>query len=147
MELEKRVAERTAQLEVDLAERKRLENALMAADQRKDEFLAMLSHELRNPLAPIRNAVQIMGLKPLNDPHLCHCRDVIERQIEHLSRLVDDLLDVSRITRGRLKLEKKPVEIAAFVARAIETAEPLFDGRGQRLNVSMPEERLIVVAT
>jgi signal transduction histidine kinase len=144
IELEKRVAERTAQLEVDLAERKRLENALMAADQRKDEFLAMLSHELRNPLAPIRNAVQIMGLKPLDDPHLRHCRDVIERQVEHLSRLVDDLLDVSRITRGRLKLEKKPVEVATFVARAIETAEPLFDARGQRLNVSMPEERLIV---
>ncbi|MCA1853304.1 MAG: response regulator [Beggiatoa sp.] len=108
IELEKRVAERTAQLEVDLAERKRLENALMAADQRKDEFLAMLSHELRNPLAPIRNAVQIMGLKPLDDPDLRHCRDVIERQVEHLSRLVDDLLDVSRITRGTLKLEKNP---------------------------------------
>jgi signal transduction histidine kinase len=144
IELEKRVAERTAQLEVDLAERKRLENALMAADRRKDEFLAMLSHELRNPLAPIRNAVQIMGLKPLDDPHLRHCRDVIERQVEHLSRLVDDLLDVSRITRGRLKLEKKPVEVATFVARAIETAEPLFNARGQRLNVSMPKERLIV---
>jgi signal transduction histidine kinase len=144
IELEQRVAERTAQLEVDLAERKRLENALTAADQRKDEFLAMLSHELRNPLAPIRNAVQIMGLKPLGDPHLRHCRDVIERQVEHLSRLVDDLLDVSRITRGRLKLEKKPVEVATFVARAIETAEPLFDARGQRLHVSMPEERLIV---
>jgi signal transduction histidine kinase len=144
IELERRVAERTAQLEVDLAERKRLENALTAADQRKDEFLAMLSHELRNPLAPIRNAVQIMGLKPLGDPHLRHCRDVIERQVEHLSRLVDDLLDVSRITRGRLKLEKKPVEVATFVARAIETAEPLFDARGQRLHVSMPEERLIV---
>jgi signal transduction histidine kinase len=144
IELEQRVAERTAQLEVDLAERKRLENALTAADQRKDEFLAMLSHELRNPLAPIRNAVQIMGLKPLGDPHLRHCRDVIERQVEHLSRLVDDLLDVSRITRGRLKLEKKPVEVATFVARAIETTEPLFDARGQRLHVSMPEERLIV---
>ncbi len=143
-ELERRVAERTAQLEVDLAERKRLENALLAADQRKDEFLAMLSHELRNPLAPIRNAVQIMGLKPLDDPHLCHCRDVIERQVEHLSRLVDDLLDVSRITRGRFKLKKKPVEVATFVARAIETAKPLFDARRQRLQVSMPEERLIV---
>jgi signal transduction histidine kinase len=144
IELERRVAERTAQLEVDLAERKRLENALMAADQRKDEFLAMLSHELRNPLAPIRNAVEIMGLKPLDDPHLRHCRDVIERQVEHLSRLVDDLLDVSRITRGRLKLQKKPVEVATFVARAIETAKPLFDERRQRLHVSMPEERLIV---
>ena len=144
IELERRVAERTAQLEVDLAERRRLENALMAADQRKDEFLAMLSHELRNPLAPIRNAVQIMGLKPLDDPHLRQCRDVIERQVEHLSRMVDDLLDVSRITRGRFKLKKKPVEVAAFVARAIETAKPLFDARGQRLHVSMPEERLIV---
>ncbi|MGH8565182.1 MAG: response regulator [Gammaproteobacteria bacterium] len=144
IELEERVAERTAQLEVDLAKRKRLEDALMAADQRKDEFLAMLSHELRNPLAPIRNAVQIMGLKPLDDPHLCHCRDVIERQVEHLSRLVDDLLDVSRITRGRFKLEKTPVEVASFVSRAIETAKPLFDARGQRLRVSMPDERRIV---
>ena len=144
IELERRVAERTARLEVDLAERRRLENALMATDQRKDEFLAMLSHELRNPLAPIRNAVQIMGLKPLDDPHLRHCRDVIERQVEHLSRLVDDLLDVSRITRGRFKLKKKPAEVATFVARAIETAKPLFDARRQRLHVSMPEERLIV---
>ncbi len=144
IELEQRVAERTAQLEVDLAERRRLENALMAADQRKDEFLAMLSHELRNPLAPIRNAVQIMGLKPLDDPHLRQCRDVIERQVEHLSRLVDDLLDVSRITGGRFKLEKKPVEVATFIARAIETAKPLFDARGQRLHVSMSDERLIV---
>ncbi len=117
IELERRVAERTAQLEVDLAERKRLEDALMAADQRKDEFLAMLSHELRNPLAPIRNAVQIMGLTPLDDPHLRHCRDVIERQVEHLRRLVDDLLDVSRITRGRFKLEKKPVEVDLHSAR------------------------------
>jgi signal transduction histidine kinase len=144
IELEERVAERTAQLEVDLAERRRLEEALMAADQRKDEFLAMLSHELRNPLAPIRNAVQIMGLKPLDDPHLRHCRDVIERQVEHLSRLVDDLLDVSRITRGRFKLEKNPVEVATFIVRAIETAKPLFDARRQRLHVSMPDERLIV---
>ena len=144
IELERRVAERTAQLEVDLAERKRRENALMAADQRKDEFLAMLSHELRNPLAPIRNVVEIMGLKPLDDPHLRHCRDVIERQVEHLSRLVDDLLDVSRITRGRFKLKIKPVEVATFVARAIETARPLFDARTQRLHVSLPEERLIV---
>jgi signal transduction histidine kinase len=144
IELERRVAERTAQLEVDLNERKRLEKALMAADRRKDEFLATLSHELRNPLAAIRNAVQIMELTPLADPHLHLCREVIDRQVEHLSRLVDDLLEVSRITRGKFKLKKKPVEVATFVARAIETAKPLFDARGQRMQVSMPAERLVV---
>ncbi len=144
IELERRVAERTAQLEVDLSERKRLENALMAADRRKDEFLATLSHELRNPLAAIRNAAQIMELTPLADPDLHHCGEVIERQVEHLRRLVDDLLEVSRITCGKFKLRKKPVEVATFVARAIETARPLFDARGQQLHVSMPEERLIV---
>jgi signal transduction histidine kinase len=143
-DLEARVAERTLALERDLAERKRLEAALKEADRRKDEFLALLAHELRNPLAPIRSAIEIMGLKHLDDPELQHCRLVIERQAEHLSRLVDDLLDVSRITRGKIKLEKRPVEVATIVSRAIETNRPLLDDRRQDLRVDLYPEPLFV---
>jgi signal transduction histidine kinase len=143
-DLEMRVAERTAELERDLAERKRLEQALVTADRRKDEFLAVLAHELRNPLAPIRTAVDTMWLRPIEDPALLLARDVIGRQVEQLTRLVDDLMDVSRITRGNIKLERKPVELAAMVRRAIETQRPLFDSRRQQLTVKIPSEPLVV---
>lgn len=144
-DLEARVVERTVELERDLAERKRLETALMEGDRRKDEFLALLAHELRNPLAPIRSAIEIMRLKPLADPELRHCRSVVERQTEQLRRLVDDLLDVSRITRGKIKVEREPVEVATLVARAIETTRPLLDARHQRLDVKLAAEPLVVL--
>jgi signal transduction histidine kinase len=143
-ELEERVAERTAELEKDLAERKRLEQALVTADRRKDQFLAVLAHELRNPLAPIRTAVDTMWLRPLQDETLVQCRDVIGRQVEQLTRLVDDLMDISRITRGNIKLERRPVEIADVVRRAVETHRPLFDARRHQLVVDLPEEPLVV---
>lgn len=143
-ELEQRVAERTAALERDLAERKRLEQALVAADRRKDEFLAVLAHELRNPLAPIRTAVDTMWLRPLEDETLRQCRDVIGRQIEHLTRLVDDLMDVSRITRGSIKLRREPVDVADIVRRAVETQRPVLDARRHQLTVDLPREPLIV---
>jgi signal transduction histidine kinase len=143
-ELEERVRERTAALENDLAERKRLEQALVTADRRKDEFLAVLAHELRNPLAPIRTAVDTMWLKPLEDATLVHCRDVIGRQVEQLTRLVDDLMDVSRITRGNIKLERRPIEVAAIVRRAVETQRPLLDARRHHLIVDIPPEPLVV---
>ena len=101
-ELEHRVAERTAALEATTG-------ALQEADQRKDEFLAMLAHELRNPLAPIRTAVQLLRLKELPEPQRAAARDIIERQVEHLVNLIDDLLDVSRITRGMIALQREPV--------------------------------------
>jgi len=143
-QLERRVAERTAELERDLAERKRLEQALVAADQRKDEFLAVLAHELRNPLAPVRTAVDTMWLRPIEDATLLQCRDVIGRQVEHLTRLVDDLMDVSRITRGNIRLERKPVDVADVVRRAVETHQPLLASRQHQLVVELPSEPLVV---
>jgi len=143
-QLEQRVAERTAELERDLAERKRLEQALVAADRRKDEFLAVLAHELRNPLAPVRTAVDTMWLRPIEDATVLQCRDVIGRQVEHLTRLVDDLMDVSRITRGNIRLERKPVEIADIVRRAVETHQPLLVSRHHQLVVELPPEPLVV---
>lgn len=120
-----------------LAER---EEALRA----KDEFLAMLGHELRNPLAPIETALQIMRLRgdgPFEREH-----SVIQRQVSHLTRLVDDLLDVSRVTRGKIDLKKEPVEMAELVARAIEMTSPLFDERRQALDADVPQHGLMVHA-
>jgi signal transduction histidine kinase len=135
-------ANRTLQSEV--AERSRVERALKEADRHKDEFLAMLAHELRNPLAPILNAVQLMRKKPLGDPQLVWSRDVIERQLTHLSRLVDDLLDVSRITRGKINLSREPVEVAGLVARAVETVQPLIAERAHQFTVDVPDEPIRV---
>jgi signal transduction histidine kinase/ActR/RegA family two-component response regulator len=107
--------------------RERDEEALREADRRKDEFLATLSHELRNPLAPIRNAVELIS-HPQADPATTErARGVLERQLRQLVRLVDDLLDVSRITRGKMELRREPVEIHAAVASALETVQPLVD--------------------
>jgi signal transduction histidine kinase len=135
-------ANRTLQNEV--TERTRVEQALKEADRHKDEFLAMLAHELRNPLAPILNAVQLMRMKALSDPQLVWSRDVIDRQLGHLTRLVDDLLDVSRITRGKIKLAREPVEITALVARAVETVQPLIVERGHQFTIDLPDEPIHV---
>jgi signal transduction histidine kinase len=134
-ELEK--ANRTLQSEV--AERSRVEQALKAADRHKDEFLAMLAHELRNPLAPILNAVQLIRRKPLADPQLAWSREVIERQLSHLTRLVDDLLDVSRITRGKINLARETVNVSDLVARAIETVQPMIAERGHQFTLDVAD--------
>src|SRR3989440_62745 len=131
-------------LQNEVAERTRAEAALKEADRHKDEFLAMLAHELRNPLAPIHNATQLMRLKPFADPQLSWARDIIERQVVHLSRLVDDLLDVSRITRGKINLTKEVIELGTLVARALETVHPLIEERGHRLTVETPETELVI---
>ena len=131
-------------LQGEVSERARAEDALKEADRHKDEFLAVLAHELRNPLAPIRNAVEIMRRSALTDPQLAWSRDVIERQVKHLTRLVDDLLDVSRITRGNINLSREPVAITTIVARAIETIQPLIAEQRHELTVDMPEESLEV---
>ncbi len=135
--LYKTVREQKEQLE-QAVERARL------ADRRKDEFLAMLGHELRNPLAPIATALELMNLKAGAALH--KERDIIRRQVDHLSRLVDDLLDVSRITRGKIQLVRQPVEIAAVLAKAIEMASPLLEKRRQELSVDVAREGLIVDA-
>jgi signal transduction histidine kinase len=142
--LEERVVERTAQLEHDLAERERLRQALVDAGRRKDEFLAVLAHELRNPLAPIRTAVDLMRLRPIRDRSVLECRDVIDRQVEQLTRLVDDLMDVSRISSGKISLVREPLDAAAIVHRAVETQRPLIDARRQQLSVEAPDRPLIV---
>src|SRR5262249_40210332 len=99
----------------DIDDRKRMEEALKEADQRKDQFLAMLAHELRNPLAPISNAVQIMKVEGLSGPNFQWSVKVIEDQIKHMTRMIDDLLDVSRITRGKVVLQKEPIELEFVV--------------------------------
>jgi signal transduction histidine kinase len=136
-ELERRVSERTAALEASTA-------ALKDADRRKDEFLAMLAHELRNPLAPISTAVQLLRLKELSDAQRERARDVLERQVQHLVLLVDDLLDVSRITRGVITLQHERVLIGTVIARAVETARPMIDSRRHTLTLDLNDEVLAV---
>ncbi len=127
-------------------ENARLYQDLRERDRRKDEFLAMLAHELRNPLAPIRNAVHILELAGPMDAHVATARDLIGRQINHLVRLVDDLLDVSRITRDKINLVKAPVELASVIAVAVESCRPLIDERRQNLELVMPPEPVRVSA-
>jgi signal transduction histidine kinase len=129
-------------LQTEVAERGRVEQALKEADRHKDEFLAMLAHELRNPLAPIRNAVHLIKMRSLEDPQLCLARDVIERQLKQLTRLVDDLLDVSRITRGKINLTRERLELADLMSRAVETVMPAIEARGHALSVELPERSL-----
>ena len=129
-------------LQNEVAERARVEEALKEADRHKDEFLAMLAHELRNPLAPIRNAVHLIKMRSLEDPQLCMARDVIERQLKQLTRLVDDLLDVSRITRGKINLARERLELADLLSRAVETVMPAIESRGHALSVELPERPL-----
>ena len=129
---------------VDVTQLKQMEAALRLADQRKDEFLALLSHELRNPLAPILTSARL--LERQGNAVAQHDLDVIIRQVKHLVRLVDDLLDVSRVARGRVTLKKKRLELATVVSRAIEAAGPLIGERGHRLEVSVPPSGLEVDA-
>jgi signal transduction histidine kinase len=141
-ELEQRVAERTAELEASTSRQIELAEQLRQADRRKDEFLALLAHELRNPLAPVRNAVTIMRMKDSLDPEIAWCRDVIERQANQLTRLVDDLLDVSRITRGKIKLRMERLDLATVIEAAVETSRPLIDAHKHELVVALPKQRV-----
>ncbi len=125
---------------IDIHERKLFEESLRHADRRKNEFLAMLAHELRNPLAPIRNAVHILKSKGPPDAEWVWSRDVIDRQVQQMTRLVDDLLDVSRISRNRLELRRQRVELAAVVDVALETSRPLLEASGHALTVTLPPE-------
>ena len=117
--------------------RQRVEQ-LADADRRKDEFLAMLGHELRNPLAPVTTALQLMRLHGAEPLRVARARETIERQVEHMTRLIDDLLDVSRITRGKIELRHEAVVLSTLVARAVEAARPVIDERGHRLTLDLP---------
>ena len=136
---------KVAILFTNITERKRLENererhiaALQEADHRKDEFLAMLAHELRNPLAPICNALEIMKRRDISGDVLERVRSMMERQLSQLVHLVDDLLDVSRISRGTIELRKGRTELASVVSHAVEAASPLSESMGQELSVVLP---------
>ena len=128
----------------DIDDRKRMEEALKEADQRKDQFLAMLAHELRNPLAPISNAVQIMKVQGLSGPHFDWSVKVIEDQVKHMTRMVNDLLDVSRITRGKVVLQKESVNLAVVVNLAVEASRPLIEDCHHRLTVTLPEHPVLL---
>ncbi|MGE5095255.1 MAG: PAS domain-containing protein [Betaproteobacteria bacterium] len=122
----------------DVTERKLAEQALREADRRKDEFLATLAHELRNPLAPIRNAVHILHMKGRQSPEISGARDIIDRQARHMTRLVDDLLEASRITRGKVELRMENVPLAAVVNDALDAVRPLVEKAGHDLAVDLP---------
>jgi signal transduction histidine kinase len=130
-------------LQREVTERAKAEAALKAADRNKDEFLAMLAHELRNPLAPIVNALHLMRMK-VSDTQLNWSREVIGRQLTHLTRLVDDLLDVSRITRGKIALSRQPMEVRALVGQAVEAVQPLLQERNHTFKADIPERVLWV---
>jgi PAS domain S-box-containing protein len=125
-------------------ENARLYQAAREADRRKDEFLALLGHELRNPLAPIANALNVLKLPGADAAITQRAREMMERQVEHMVRLVDDLLDVSRIMRGKVELRRQQVELATVIARAVEASQPIIDAEGHQLTVTLPPEPLWV---
>ena len=140
------LAQANQTLQEEVSVRMRAQKALEAADRRKDDFLAMLSHELRNPLAAIQGAIELMQRKPIEDPELAWVRDVLARQNRHLARLIDDLLDVSRITRGTVNLRKERIDLREVMRHAIETALPLIDSRRHQLSVRLPESAVYASA-
>ncbi|HYC48424.1 MAG TPA: response regulator [Burkholderiales bacterium] len=138
------LAQANRTLQAEIAERVKAQEALEAADRRKDDFLAMLSHELRNPLAAIQGSIEIMQKKAIDDPQIQWARDVVARQNRHLTRLIDDLLDVSRITRGKLTLQREPVDLRDVVQHAVETVRPLIDSRRHDLRIELPDTAMHV---
>ena len=140
----------------EIADRRRAEEALRQseaetrklaeADVRKNEFLAMLGHELRNPLAPIRNAVKIMRQRGSDDPDVCWARDVVDHQVRQMGQLVDELLEMSRVTSGKVRLQKEPVDVATIVAYAVETSRPTIEQQHHRLSISVTPGRVLVEA-
>jgi PAS domain S-box-containing protein len=129
---------------VDLTRRKHLEEALLESDRRKDEFLATLAHELRNPLAPIRYAVKVLDIKGPATAELRWAVEVIERQTQHMSRLIDDLLDVNRISRNMLELRTEKLELSAVINAAVEASQPLIEQNRQELTVNLPSHQILI---
>lgn len=129
---------------VDIQYHKDAEEELRSADRRKDEFLAILGHELRNPLSPIRNAAQALGFIDSDDKRLSWARETITRQVDHMTRLVDDLLDIARLTRGTLTLRKETVDMAVIVHHVVESTKALVDARKHHLTIAIRDEPLFV---
>jgi len=124
----------------DVTKRRRAEQALRDTDRRKDEFLATLAHELRNPLAPIRQAAHILRAQTATEAQKLWSQDVIDRQVQHMALLIDDLLDISRVSRGTLDLRIATTELAEVIEAAIETARPIVDAKRHKLSVETPHE-------
>jgi signal transduction histidine kinase/CheY-like chemotaxis protein len=139
-----RARNRQYQIRGHLEERERATEALRVADQRKDEFLATLGHELRNPLAPLLTGLHLLRMSGATDPAVGRMTGVMERQVTHLVRLVDDLLEVSRITRGVIDVQREPVDLATLLRSAVETTRPMFDAAQHRLHVELPFEQITI---
>jgi signal transduction histidine kinase/ActR/RegA family two-component response regulator len=142
-----RLEERQRRLEAEIAERKRAEQAvqeqaeqLRDADRKKDEFLAVLAHELRNPIAPLSYALQLWPIVENDRPRMEELRTMMERQVEQMTRLIDDLLDVSRISRGKIQLRRERVDLATIISAAVEGLQPLIEASRQKVTVSLPSE-------
>jgi len=129
---------------MDVTERRVAEEGLKQADREKDDFLALLAHELRNPLAPIRTAVQLLKMRQQPDSEGQRLHAVIDRQVQHLVRMVDDLLDVSRVMRGKVELRREPIDITNAIAIATETSRPLIDAQRQQLRLELPSYAVTV---
>ena len=149
--LEERVLARTGELEATIAQLRERENrlrlsgeALAEADRRKTEFLAMLAHELRNPLQPIRSAVELLRKQAATPDQLAWSREVVDRQVNQLVRLVDDLLDASRISNGKLELRREPVDLVPVITGAIESSRSLADRRHQHIDAALPQRPVYV---
>jgi signal transduction histidine kinase/ActR/RegA family two-component response regulator len=140
------IEETNRSLEREMTVRHEAERALRAADQRKDEFLATLAHELRNPLAPLRNALEILSRSESDPVASRRAREIMDRQLKHMVRLVDDLLDVSRITTGKFTLQKQRVQLSAIVDGALDVVRPTLEGRRIQFSVSIPQEPVYLEA-
>jgi signal transduction histidine kinase/integral membrane sensor domain MASE1 len=126
------------------AQAEALTEDLRRTSQAKDEFLAVLGHELRNPLAPLRNALEVLRLRGIDDPQTARMHAIMERQVKHLARLVDDLLDVSRITRGRIELRRETADLAALVAAAADGLQGVLEQGAHRLSIALPESPVVL---
>jgi len=135
---ERRGASKWLGVALDIDDQKKAEATLQDANRRKNEFLAMLAHELRNPLAPIRNSAHILQMLSVGEPRLKTTTEMIGRQVSHMARLIDDLLDVARITQGKITLRREPLELMPLLYNAVESVRPFIDARGHELRIEPP---------
>ena len=133
-------------VKIDITKRKQAEEALRESDRRKDEFLATLAHELRNPLAPIRNAVEVLRMKVPAIPELRWANDVIDRQLNSMTRLIEDLMDVSRISRGKLELRRARLALAQVLQDAVESTRPFIERQSHQLTLTLPPQPILLDA-